>query len=191
METVSGLQRIAKLQNTARDLKERASKAADPKERERLFKEAYDKEIEANGHSKWAKRLESGAWQGLFGGSGIGGGVGMGLGAIVGTLVGGIGTLITLPLGGLIGAGVGAAHGPWIKVGDQMKRWEDASPEQVLKALEQEQNAGPPPPSELQEKTMENPRKKPRKLEIRSQKAAESHAVEPPRTEQHGKLQEP
>ncbi|KAF2214673.1 hypothetical protein CERZMDRAFT_95065 [Cercospora zeae-maydis SCOH1-5] len=180
-ETIGALQKVAKAQNMAKELKEKAAKAASPAERERLFKEAYEKEVEANGHSKMARRMQSGTWQGLFGGAGIGAGVSLGLGALVGTLVGGLLSIPTTALGGLIGAGTGAAHGPWIKVGDIQKRFEDASPAEVVDALEEEQRAGAEIPMERQSaKQQDNQRldevdapkqrRKPRKLEIRSQK---------------------
>ncbi|KAM3418810.1 hypothetical protein BST61_g4778 [Cercospora zeina] len=180
-ETIDSLQKFAKAQNMARELKEKAAKAASPAERERLFKEAYEKEVEANGHSKMARRMQSGTWQGLFGGAGIGAGVSMGLGALVGTLVGGLLSIPTTALGGLIGAGTGAAHGPWIKVGDVQKRFEDATPGEVVDALEEEQRAGAESPMErhsptqqdvqrLEEVDAPKQRRKPRKLEIRSQK---------------------
>lgn len=79
-ETIGALQKVHKAQSMAKELKERAAQAASPAERERLFKEAYAKETEAHGHSKMARRMQSGTWQGLFGGGGIGVGVGMGLG---------------------------------------------------------------------------------------------------------------
>lgn len=183
LSNISAMQKLAKAQSTARDLKERAKKVANPQERERMFREAHDKEIEANGYSKWARRMESGTWQGMFGGGGIGAGVGVGLGTVVGTVVGSVGSLVTLPLGGLVGAGVGAWHGPWIKVGDQQKRFEDATPEEVAAALEEGRNAAQEP--SIDNRTGHSPtvrdqdtaapvqRKKPRKIEIRSQKDQE------------------
>lgn len=198
-ETIGALQNVAKAQNMAKELKEKAAKASSPAERERLFKEAYEKEVEANGHSKMARRMQSGTWQGLFGGGGIGAGVGMGLGTVLGLLVGGIlsipttaiGTqtaglqilfLLTFPcfIGGLVGASTGAIHGPWIKVGDVQKRFEDATPAEVADALEEEQRTGAAPPTEEQSTTQQHEqrldevdapkeRKKPRKIEIRSQ----------------------
>ena len=176
--SIDALQKVQRAQSMAKQLKEKAALAASPAERERLFKEAYEKEIEANGHSKLARRMQSGTWQGLFGGGGIGVGVGMGLGAVLGTLLGGLLTVPTTLVGGLIGSGVGAVHGPWITVGGIQKRFEDASPQEVVDAIEQEQNksqhsekpehinsAG----DSLEEQEQLKPRKKPRKIEIRSQ----------------------
>ncbi|KAF2768193.1 hypothetical protein EJ03DRAFT_255605, partial [Teratosphaeria nubilosa] len=85
-------------------------------ERQRMLQAAYDKEIEAHGQSKFARRLQSGPWQGGVGGAGIGGGVGMGVGTVVGTLVGGVVSLPTTALGGLVGMGVGGIHGPFVKL---------------------------------------------------------------------------
>ncbi|KAI5370505.1 hypothetical protein Slin14017_G013840 [Septoria linicola] len=178
-ETIGALQKVAKAQNMAKELKEKAAKAASPAERERLFKEAYEKEVEANGHSKMAQRMQSGTWQGLFGGGGIGVGVGMGLGAVLGTLLGGLLSVPTTALGGLIGSGVGAVHGPWIQVGDIQKRFEDASPSEVITALEQEQKTGNGKLVEeqltaeqiedkLSQSDAPKEKKKPRKIEIRS-----------------------
>lgn len=158
------MQKAAKAQSTARSLRDKAKKIADPKERERMLNEAYDKEIEAHGHSKLAQRMESGAWQGAMGGAGIGGGVGLGLGAVVGTLVGGLVSLPTTGLGALVGTGVGAIHGPFIKFGGSGKKFEDAKPEEVVDALEQGRVEELPPDPEPTP-----PKKKPRKIEIRSQ----------------------
>ncbi|PPJ56404.1 hypothetical protein CBER1_00690 [Cercospora berteroae] len=179
-ETIGALQNVAKAQNMAKELKEKAAKASSPAERERLFKEAYEKEVEANGHSKMARRMQSGTWQGLFGGGGIGAGVGMGLGTVLGLLVGGILSIPTTAIGGLVGASTGAIHGPWIKVGDVQKRFEDATPAEVADALEEEQRTGAAPPTKEQSTTQQHEqrldeaeapkeRKKPRKIEIRSQ----------------------
>lgn len=191
-ETIGALQSVHKAQGMARELKAKASKASSPAERERLFKEAYAKEVEAHGHSKVARRMQSGTWQGLFGGGGIGAGVGMGLGAVLGTLLGGLLSIPTIALGGLVGSGVGAVHGPWIKVGDIQKRFEDATPKEVVDALEEERRGGQGGPSgeetvgkgqqdggtESAEHTRNDAlpieRRKPRKIEIRSKNGPES-----------------
>ena len=116
------LQALAAQQNAngllqkALSLKDTAMKAMNPQERQRMMQEAYDKEVEANGQSKWAKRLQSGPWQGGMGGAGIGGGVGMGVGTVVGALVGGVAALPTTALGGLVGMGVGGITGPFVKL---------------------------------------------------------------------------
>lgn len=170
-QQVAVLQKAAKAQAAARSLRDRAAKVANPQERERMIKEAYNKEVEANGQSKLAQRMQSGAWQGAAGGGGIGAATGLGVGAVVGTLVGGLLSVPTTGLGGLIGAGVGAIHGPFIKIGGQEKKWEDAQPEEVVDALEQGQveqlpDAEAPGPSQA--------RKKPRKIEVRSTKRTAS-----------------
>ncbi|EME87752.1 uncharacterized protein MYCFIDRAFT_169514 [Pseudocercospora fijiensis CIRAD86] len=181
LETISAMQKMSQLQETAQRLKDKAAAVSNPNERERLLKEAYEKEVEANGHSRMARRMQSGTWQGLFGGGGIGAGVGMGLGAVLGTLVGGVASVATVPLGALTGAGVGAWHGPWIKVGNIQKRFEDASPEEVVSALEQEKKQQAPGSSAQHDDGQAGPtngvpaqKKKPRKLELRSQKTSES-----------------
>ena len=46
----------------------------------------------------------------------MGAGAGLGLGAVTGTLVGGVLAVPFTGLGGLVGAGVGALHGPWVKL---------------------------------------------------------------------------
>ncbi|KAK4902622.1 hypothetical protein LTR27_000560 [Elasticomyces elasticus] len=100
----------------ALSLKDTAMKAMNPQERQRMMQEAYDKEVEANGQSKWARRLQSGPWQGGAGGAGIGAGVGAGLGTVIGTVVGGVAALPTTAVGGLVGMGVGGITGPFVKL---------------------------------------------------------------------------
>lgn len=88
-------------------------------------------------------------------------------------------TVPTTVLGGLIGSGVGAVHGPWIKVGQIQKRFEDATPKEVVDAIEQEAAQGKMveeheqigEPHQVQ---APKPRKKPRKIEIRSQQQVEA-----------------
>lgn len=104
-------------QSTARSLRETASSITDPKKREKLLTDAYNKEIEAHGNSRKARMLSSGAFQGAMGGGGIGGAVGVGVGTIVGTLVGGVTSIPAMGVGALVGSGVGAVHGPFIKLG--------------------------------------------------------------------------
>ncbi|KAK4506791.1 hypothetical protein PRZ48_000524 [Zasmidium cellare] len=178
LEAVAASQKIAKAQEYAQSLRDKAAKARDPKERERFFREAYAKEVEVHGEqSKLSRRMQSGTWQGMFGGGGIGLGTGMGLGAVVGTLVGTIVSVPTTALGTLIGAGVGAIHGPWITIGGIKKKWTEASPEEVVdyyqspegkaEAAQQQagmsaESGGPADPVEPVVK------KKPRKLEVRS-----------------------
>ncbi|KAF2867039.1 hypothetical protein BDV95DRAFT_193868 [Massariosphaeria phaeospora] len=100
----------------AQSLKDAAASMTDPKKRDKLLRDAYTKEIEAHGSSKKARMLQSGAFQGGAGGAGIGGAVGLGVGTVVGTVVGGLTAIPTTALGGLVGSGVGAFHGPFIKL---------------------------------------------------------------------------
>jgi hypothetical protein len=116
-KSIAIAQRVVEAQKSAANLKERAKKAVNPRERIRLLKEAYQKEVEAHGQSKLAKRLSSGVWQGGTAGGGIGAGIAMSLGALTGTLVTGLVSIPTVLLGGLVGAGVGGIHGPWFTLG--------------------------------------------------------------------------
>ncbi|OIW23550.1 hypothetical protein CONLIGDRAFT_686478 [Coniochaeta ligniaria NRRL 30616] len=102
-----------RLQDTADTLKQQASLIKDPAERERLIRAAYDKEVQAHGQSKKARAMASGWGQGAAAGVGIASAVGMGLGNLVGVLLSGV----TAVPGVLVGSGVGAAHGPWFKLG--------------------------------------------------------------------------
>jgi hypothetical protein len=102
-----------RLQDTVNTLKEQAKAVQDPAERERLFRAAYEKEVEAHGQSKKARVLASGWGQGAGAGVGISAAVGMGLGNLVGVLLSGV---VAVP-GVLTGAAVGAAHGPWYTFG--------------------------------------------------------------------------
>lgn len=86
-----------------------AAGAGDSKERQKLLKEALNKEVEAESFGKLAKWLNSGALQGFAAGSIPA----ASLGALTGTLVGGVTSLIT---GGL-GAGIGYLKGPAYSVG--------------------------------------------------------------------------
>ena len=102
-----------RLQDTADAIKKQASAIKDPAERERLMRSAYEKEVEAHGQSKKARAMASGWGQGAAAGVGIASAVGMGLGNLVGVLLSGV----TAVPGALVGSGVGAAHGPWFKLG--------------------------------------------------------------------------
>lgn len=181
MKAVESAQAAQKAQSTANDLKTKVKQIADPKQREALLKEAFDKEIEAHGHSKMAKRMQSGTWQGLGLGGGIGAATGLGLGAGLGTVIGAVTAVPTAGLGMLVGSGVGAIHGPWIKLSGKEQKFEDADPAEVADALEQEQDSQRK--AELEQRVtaaVENvpaedqPRRKPKKLEIRSQRNADS-----------------
>lgn len=112
----SASQAAASANSLASTLRSKASLLTNPAERSRLMQEAYSKELEANGNSKRARILTSGAFQGAAGGAGIGTAVGMGLGTVTGTLVGTVATIPGVLVGGLIGAGTGVIHGPWIKL---------------------------------------------------------------------------
>lgn len=176
LQAVAASQKVAKAQEYAASLREQAAKVANPSERETLVKEAYAREVEAHGErSKIAQRLQSGTWQGGAAGGGIGLGTGLGLGTLVGTLLSGVLSIPTTGLGILIGAGVGAIHGPFIKVGGKDKKWQDATPEEVVAYYDEQdaKNQG----SGDQALTYEAPigpsaKKKPRKLEVRSQAVA-------------------
>ncbi|KAK3626118.1 hypothetical protein LTR56_020025 [Elasticomyces elasticus] len=116
MQALAAHENANGLLQRALSLKDTAMKAMNPQERQRMMQEAYDKEVEANGQSKWARRLQSGPWQGGAGGAGIGAGVGAGLGTVIGTVVGGVAALPTTAVGGLVGMGVGGITGPFVKL---------------------------------------------------------------------------
>lgn len=116
-EAAAAAEKALAAQNTANSLKAAAKSFTDPKKREKMLQDAYNKEVEAHGNSKKARMLQSGAFQGTMGGAGIGGAVGLGVGTVVGTVVGGLTAIPTTGLGALVGSGVGAIHGPFIKLG--------------------------------------------------------------------------
>lgn len=174
-------------------LKSKAALLTDPKERERVLSEMYDREIEAKGLSKKARILKSGTFQGAAGGAGIGAATGVGVGTLVGTLVGTVASVPTTALGGLVGAGTGAIHGPWIRLGGGKEK-EGGAEEKVEQVPQEAIDSGAMP---VDDKTVKDPealkgassatagqvsaeqkratgdtgeRKKPRKLEIRSNK---------------------
>ncbi|OQV09469.1 hypothetical protein CLAIMM_13588 [Cladophialophora immunda] len=171
VKTIESLQKAQKAQSTANDLKSRAMALTDSKQREKLLKEAFDKEVEAHGHSKMARRMQSGTWQGFGFGGGIGAATGLGIGAGVGTVLGAIAAVPTTGLG------------------EKEEKFEDADPEKVVEALEQEVNqknmsevnqaaastaASDSGREESKEKIEEKPRRKPPKLEIRSKHSTQS-----------------
>ncbi|KIW68441.1 hypothetical protein PV04_04387 [Phialophora macrospora] len=189
LKTIESLQKAQKAQSTANSLKQKAMAMTSKTQREKLLKEAFDKEMEANGHSKMAKRMQSGTWQGFGFGGGIGAASGLGLGMGVGTVLGGILSVPTTGLGMLVGTGVGAIHGPWVKLGGgkdgQVEEvpFEDADPGKVVDALEAERQArleqGTAPSEAASDSPQSKngagkPRRKPPKLEIRSKKSAEA-----------------
>ncbi|ROW15318.1 hypothetical protein VPNG_03068 [Cytospora leucostoma] len=105
-----------RFQDAADSLKQQASLATDPAERENLWRAVYVKEKEAHGESRKARIMASGWGQGTGAGIALSGAVGMGLGNLVGTLLSGV---VAIP-GSLIGAGVGALHGPWYTLQDMV-----------------------------------------------------------------------
>ncbi len=117
MQAAQAAKAAASAQGMVESLKSKASMLTDPKQREKMLSEAYNHEIEAKGLSKKARVLKSGTFQGAAGGAGIGMATGMGLGTVVGTLTGVVASVPTMALGGLVGAGTGVIHGPWIKLG--------------------------------------------------------------------------
>ncbi|KAF2234292.1 hypothetical protein EV356DRAFT_532863 [Viridothelium virens] len=104
-------------QEQAENARKRASEATDPAERRKLEEEVKKLEKTAKSQVKMAQRLESGVWQGAGAGIGIGAATGMGLGTVVGMVLGAVTAVPTTLLGGLVGTGTGAIHGPWIKLG--------------------------------------------------------------------------
>ena len=72
MKTIESLQKAQKAQSAANSLRDKAKAMTSSTQREKMLKEAFDKEMEANGHSKMAKRMQSGSWQGFGFGGGIG-----------------------------------------------------------------------------------------------------------------------
>ncbi|KAF2000378.1 hypothetical protein P154DRAFT_201183 [Amniculicola lignicola CBS 123094] len=188
-------QKAIEAQGMANKLRDAASSITDPKKREKMLTDAYNKEIEAHGNSKKARMLSSGAFQGAIGGGGIGGAVSMGVGTVVGTVVGGVTAIPVTGLGALIGSGVGLAHGPFIKLskmatgkggeeaGDKIDTKEknvdsgeiadddDAVPNpevlrQAANALAEEREKK----GDNESKQQSPGKKRPRKIEIRSQK---------------------
>ena len=117
MQAAKAAQAASSAQGMVDSLKSKAAMLTNPKERERVLSEVYNREIEAKGHSKKARVLKSGTFQGAAGGAGVGVATGIGMGTLVGTLVGTVASVPTTALGGLVGAGTGVIHGPWIKLG--------------------------------------------------------------------------
>ena len=162
-KAISAAQKVVASQKQAQSLKERALQAVNPKERMRLLKESYQKEVEAHGQSKLAKRLQSGVWQGGTAGGGIGAGIAMSVGAVTGTLVTGLVSVPTVLLGGLVGAGTGAIHGPWFTIPGMGGKKKDQPSEEEIRdramkeaealdqAVETGANSVPQPPPEIDE----------------------------------------
>lgn len=181
MKVIETSQAAQRAQSMASDLKSRAGQITDNSQREKMLKEAFDKEVEANGLSKTAKRLQSGTWQGLGFGGGIGAATGLGLGAGLGTLIGAITAVPAAGLGMLVGSGVGAIHGPWIKLGGKEQKFEDADPSEIVDAIQkgqdtqqaaeevQGQNSTKVDAKQDNSTQPQPAKRKPKKLEIRSQ----------------------
>jgi hypothetical protein len=199
-EAAAQAQKALEAQNTALSLRNAAASITDPKKREKMLTDAYNKEVEAHGNSKKARMLSSGAFQGAVGGGGIGGAVSLGVGTVVGTVVGGLTAIPATGLGALVGSGVGAIHGPFIKLtgigkdGDKSKKEgegeegkitledEDVVPNpevlrQAADALAEEKAKQQQQPQQ-QETQPQQPtgRKKPRKIEVRSKPPAPATA---------------
>jgi hypothetical protein len=190
MQGAQAREAAATAQSWAKTLKEKAGMMTDPKERECVMREAYNHELKAHGNSKKARVLKSGTFQGAAGGVGIGAATGVGLGTLVGTVVGGVASIPTTLLGGLVGSGVGAIHGPFIKFGlGDGKKGEvvqvpqeaidngavkvDETGQATVQNPELLRNAVSKPIVENQEGTTESQssndtRRKPKKIEIRS-----------------------
>jgi hypothetical protein len=103
-------------QEKANQARQRAAEASSSSERDQYEREAADLERQAQKQLKTSQRLQSGAWQGFGAGAGMGAATGIGLGGAVGTVTGGVLAVPLTALGGLVGAGAGLAHGPWIKL---------------------------------------------------------------------------
>lgn len=192
VKQIETLQKAQKAQADAKNLQSKARVFTDSKEREKYVRESYDKEVKEHGEgSKWARRIASGPFQGLAAGGGIGAAAGLGLGTGLGVVLGGLLSLPTTGVGALVGTGVGAVRGPFIKLGGKNVKLEDANPEEVAEAIEQEQKRmegqqiemkvedGPVSPEEVAKDPtrdeprtpqlrQRNPNKKPRKIEVRS-----------------------
>ncbi|KAL5413277.1 hypothetical protein PMIN03_003874 [Paraphaeosphaeria minitans] len=177
-------------QGMANKLRETAATFTDPKKREKMLTDAYNKEMEAHGNSKKARLLQSGAFQGSVGGAGIGGAVSAGVGTLVGTVVGTVTAIPVTGLGALAGAGVGAIHGPWIKLGNMVKSKNDNNDQKEVEVSPDDEDVVPNPEMLRQradalaaeraekgpdsgsaakgEDVPKSPKKKPRKLKVRS-----------------------
>ena len=118
------LQKAEAAQLASAQARHRADSTEDEEEKAIALEEAAKQEKIAKGALKTAQRLQSGVWQGGAAGAGIGAGVGAGLGTVVGSLVGGVTSIPTTGLGLLVGAGTGAVHGPWFKIGKEGKNGE-------------------------------------------------------------------
>lgn len=103
-------------QEKANQARKNAKAAKTDTERKKYEHEAEEHEKSAQSQLKTSRRLQSGAWQGFGAGAGMGAATGLGLGGVVGTLSGGVLAVPLSAVGGLVGAGTGLIHGPWIKL---------------------------------------------------------------------------
>jgi hypothetical protein len=124
LEITKRLKNAEEAQTAASQFRQHANEVDDPEEKRKAVEEAVKEEKKAKNELKIAQRLQSGVWQGGSSGAGIGAGVGMGTGTVVGALVGGVTAIPTTGLGLLVGAGTGAIHGPWVKLGNDGKKEE-------------------------------------------------------------------
>ena len=202
MQAAQAAKAAASAQGMVDSLKSKAALLTNPEERERVLSEAYDREIEAKGLSKKARILKSGTFQGAIGGAGIGAATGLGLGTLVGTLVGTVASVPTTAVGSLVGAGTGAIHGPWIKLGGGSKKEGGAEEDQVVQVPQEAIDSGAVQvDNKTGQVTVKDPealkeaaaaaehkiatedagnKRKPKKLEIRSNKQATSETTEHP-----------
>jgi hypothetical protein len=184
-------------------LREKAAALTNPQERERMLTEAFQHETKAKGLTKKAKVLKSGTFQGAVGGAGIGAASAAGLGTVVGTLVGTVAGIPTTAVGGLVGAGTGLIHGPWVKLGlpggkeeevqipqesiasgairvDEKTGTVTAKDPEVLKqaaavARAEAEKESSKGEDDQQKSQTNGERRKPKKLEIRSKKQESDH----------------
>jgi hypothetical protein len=121
-----------RIQERADQTRQRAKETKNAEKRAALEREAGDLDKEAKQQLKTTQRLQSGVWQAFGAGAGIGASSGLAVGTATGVVVGGVLAVPTTLLGGLVGAGTGAIHGPWIKLtrGDEGPKIEKAKPKE-------------------------------------------------------------
>lgn len=205
-QAAQAAQQAASAEGLVNTLKQKAAAMTDPKQRERILTDAYNKEVEARGLTKKARILQSGGFQGAVGGAGIGAATAAGLGTLVGTLVGGVTTIPTTLVGGLVGTGVGLFHGPWIKFGGGKEGEEEKvmqvpqeaidngavlideksgsvtikDPDALKKATAAAEKKAEASATQQNQQQKQSEKKKPKKLEVRSNKGSTSSS--PPST---------
>jgi hypothetical protein len=131
-EAVESAVEGGRIQERADQTRKRAKETDDKDEKAALEREAKELDAQAKRQLQTTKRIQSGFWQGLGFGAGIGAGSGMAVGTAAGVLLGGVLAVPTTVVGGLVGAGAGAIHGPWAKLtrGDKGLKIEEAEPEE-------------------------------------------------------------